>query len=360
MRAAVSHGAGDLRLETDRAVPKLGPGEVLVRVATAGICGSDIAEHKHPTRYAAGISEPLVIGHEFAGFVEALAPDVSGLALGVPVVCGAGISCGHCPPCRKGRTNLCANYKTVGYHQDGGLAEYCAVPASILLDVSGSGLTMDTLAMAQPMAVALHAVARSGLQPGELAVVIGVGGIGTFLTHAALQSGAEVWAFDVNSRQLDLARKLGANAVFDNRHQRPATVLADAGVQADVVFEVSGTAAGWDSAAAAASKGSRLVPVGVQKTPIEVPLGPWTLSEVSVLGTVAHVRASDLPEAVRQLAARPTGWGDTAPTVYSLDDLVAQQLQPRKPGSGAPPVKVLTDPTAAVTRAASHNALATA
>src|SRR5690606_3676837 len=109
-----------------------------------------------------------------------------------------GVSCGKCKPCREGRTNLCREYTTLGLQHDGGLAGYVVSPASILLDVSNTGLTMDTLGLTQPMSIAVHAVRRSGLRAGQDAVIIGVGGIGAFITFAAVAVGARVLVVDLN------------------------------------------------------------------------------------------------------------------------------------------------------------------
>src|SRR4051812_15852429 len=162
MRAAVLYAVGDLRVE-HRPIPVPGPGEVLVRVTVCGVCGTDAVELDRGLLS----KPPVVLGHEFAGVVEQHGDGVSSPAIGASVVCGAGISCGRCKPCRKGRTNLCREYLTAGLQLDGGLAGYVTVPAGILLDVTGSGLAPDTLGLAQPMSIAVHVVRRSGLQAGD-------------------------------------------------------------------------------------------------------------------------------------------------------------------------------------------------
>jgi len=121
MRAAVVHGAGDIRVE-ERPVPTPGPGEVLIEVAAAGVCGSDAGVYAeipdsmplaraHPVTHHRG---PLVLGHEFAGGIVATGPGVPESRLGALCACGAGVSCGECRRCREGRTNLCQSYFTLG------------------------------------------------------------------------------------------------------------------------------------------------------------------------------------------------------------------------------------------------------
>ena len=347
MRAAVLHAAGDLRVE-DREVPTPGPGEVLVRVAVCGVCGTDATEYD---RGPVLTVPPVVLGHEFTGVVEAVGEGVEGLEPGAVVVCGAGVSCGACKRCREGRTNLCREYRTLGLQLDGGLAGYVVAPAGILLDVSDSGLPLDTLGLVQPMAIAVHVVSRSGLRVGQDAVVVGVGGIGSFITFAAAASGARVVAVDRSPARLELARALGASD----------TVLADEplpdrlrrlGVEPDVLFEVSGSSAGLEAVFAAAVPGSVIVPVGVQKAEVAVPLGSWTLRELAVVGSVAHVFATDVPEAVRLLGTR-TDWSDLAAEVLPLDGLVDDALAPLLRG-GARQIKTLIDPWIDVPRRAVH------
>ena len=270
MKAAVYRGMRDVQVQ-EWPTPTPGPGEVLIRVAAAGICGSDAAEFSLGPQLVPqgedGHVDPVILGHEFAGTIEAVGEGVTGFALGARVVCGAGISCGECHMCRKGRTNLCTSYHTVGLHKDGGLAGYVVVPASIVYDATASGLPLDTLALAQPMAVAVHAVRRSGLKAGQDAVVVGVGGIGAFLTYAAAATGARVLAVDRDPQRLALATALGAAATQVACERPLSEKLDELGMHAEVFFEVSGSVPGLESVLEAARPGAVIVPVGIQKKP---------------------------------------------------------------------------------------------
>lgn len=348
MRAGVLHAAGDLRVE-DKPVPVPGPGEVLVRVAVCGVCGSDATEFD---RGPVLTELPVTLGHEFAGVVEAVGEGVTSLAPGAVVVCGAGISCGECKPCRQGRTNLCRSYRTAGLQVDGGLAGFAVVPAGILLDVTATGLPLDTLGLAQPMAIAVHAVRRSGLRAGDDAVIVGVGGIGAFVTFAAAATGARVLVVDLSGARLELAERLGATATFRSGDGTLAEQLERAGMDADVLFEVSGSAAGLASVLDAAKPGATIVPIGIQKADVPVPLGAWTLREYTIVGTVAHAVADDLPEAVRLLGLRDD-WSDIAGEVVPLDDVVEHGLRPLLAG-GASQIKTLIDPWTESARPADH------
>lgn len=348
VRAAVLTAAGDLRVET-RAVPAPGPGEALVRVAVCGVCGSDATEFD---RGPVLTVLPVTLGHEFAGVVEALGPGTAGPPVGAVVVCGAGISCGACKPCRDGRTNLCREYLTAGLQRDGGLSGYVTVPAATLLDVTATGLPLDTLGLAQPMSIAVHAVRRSGLRAGQDAVIVGAGGIGTFLTFAAAATGARVLVADLNEDRLELARRLGASESFVAGSGSLADRLDALGMDPDVFFEVSGSAPGLASILEAARPGATIVPVGIQKGDVPLPLGAWTLREYTIVGTLAHVIATDLPEAVRLLGTR-ADWSDVASTVLPLEGVegALRDLVAGRPDQ----IKTLIDPWIDVARPADHS-----
>lgn len=347
MRAGVLYAVEDLRIE-QRESRAPGPGEALVRVGVCGVCGSDATEYaKGPVLTVM----PVTLGHEFAGVVEAVGEGVT-LPVGATVVAGAGISCGHCKRCRQGRTNLCAEYATAGLQVDGGLAGYVTVPVSTLLDVSDSGLPMDTLGLAQPMSIAVHAVRRSGLTSGQEAVIVGIGGIGAFITVAAVATGARVLVVDLNQERLDLARDLGAAETLLATDGALADRLAELGMDPDVFFEVSGSAPGLASVLSAAQPGATIVPLGIQKGDVPVPLGQWTLREYTIIGSVAHVIGTDLPEAVRLLGTRPD-WSDLAHEVLPLDQVVDEALVPLSTGRSTQ-IKTLIDPWIDAPRPAVH------
>jgi (R,R)-butanediol dehydrogenase / meso-butanediol dehydrogenase / diacetyl reductase len=361
MRAARFHGAGDVRIEDVADPPQPGPGEVLLRVRTVGICGSDGLEYRmgpvlvHPLEEphpVTGHVGPLTLGHEFAGEVVAAGPGVGDLAEGTLVSCGAGMSCGECKRCREWRTHLCTTYATIGFHQHGGLAEYCIAPANICYDAGKYGLTPDAAAMAQPMAIAVHAARRGRVSDGEVAVVIGAGGIGCFLIYAAAQWGAHVIVSDLDEERLQIASALGARqTVAAGRGERLEDTLAGAGLVPDVIFEVSGSRTALDQAVALAPRGGRIVAVGVQKEPPPVDMRRVTLDELEIIGTVAHAVRDDFPEALRLISLRREGWADTAPEVLPLELLVDEGIRPIAEGHSAR-IKTLFDPGADARRPA--------
>ncbi|CAN5736064.1 2,3-butanediol dehydrogenase [soil metagenome] len=356
MRAAVYHGRGDIRVATVPD-PVIGLGELLIEVRICGVCGTDAAEFAHgptmlpiQTRHrASGHLGPMIPGHELAGRVVARATDVEGFAEGQWVVSGAGVWCGDCRRCRAGRANLCLDYWTVGLQRHGGLAELCAVPAITCLAAEPYGLEGDVFGIAQPMSIAVHSLRRGRSGAGETAVVIGVGGIGAFLVHALARTGLRVVVSDLDERRRELARNLGAEVALDPAEASPADVLREADMEADVVFEVTGSAAGLQAAIDALSPAARLVAVGLHERPRELDLRPLTLREHEVIGTNAHVCQDDLPEAMRLLAEHTGDWRDVAPRALSLDRLVEDALVPLAEGRSLR-IKTLIDPWATEAR----------
>jgi (R,R)-butanediol dehydrogenase / meso-butanediol dehydrogenase / diacetyl reductase len=331
MRAAVYHGPGDIRIEDAPDPDGARDGDLVIEVARAAICGTDSSEWDHGPLLA---RPPVVLGHEFVGRVVDVGPGAEAFAVGDRVVSGAGISCGKCEWCQAGRTNLCAEYRTIGLHVDGGLAEYVRSPGFVCRRVP-ERVSDDGAALAQPLAVALHAVRRSGLQPGQACAVIGVGGIGAFIVAAAVARGASpLIALDVDDERLETARSLGAHVVANVRDRPLAEAILEltGGEGAHVVIEASGTAGGPAAALAAARRGGRVLLVGLQAAPRELDLFSFTVREVELVTTLAHVCDVDLPDALELLAS-----GRLAEVVIDrvigLDELVEHGIRPLAEGS---------------------------
>jgi (R,R)-butanediol dehydrogenase/meso-butanediol dehydrogenase/diacetyl reductase len=361
MRAAVYHGRGNIRVE-HVGDPAPGPDEVVLRVHATGICGTDAAEfavgpllYPITTRHeVTGHLGPMIPGHEIAGRVVAIGKDVTGLSDRELVVTGAGSSCGVCPWCRAGRTNLCASYSTVGLQRNGGLAQYCAVPASTCLSVEHLDITGDTAAMAQPMSIAVHSLRQGRPSPDDRVVVIGAGGIGAFLTYALVKSGVEVVAADLSAERVATAARIGASVAF--QPASAATLLDELEERvsdAAVVYEVTGNPAVLSVALAAVARGGRVVAVGLQEKPVAIDARALTLREIELIGTNAHAFGRDLPTAVELLATRTDPWDDFASEAVGLAGLVDDGIVPlleRRPTQ----LKTLIDPWIEGTRPTQH------
>jgi L-idonate 5-dehydrogenase len=267
MRAYVIHKAEDLRLE-EREVPQLTPAGVLIRIRAGGICGSDLHYYFEGKNGDFVIREPLIPGHELAGEVEEIGPEVSRIRPGMRVAIHPGRNCGHCAACRAGRGNLCRNVFFMGSasrfpHMQGGLADYVVVDESQCYPVA-EGLPFGIAAFAEPLAVALHAVERAGPVLGRSVLVVGGGPIGLLALLAARRAGAErICITDILDGPLGLAVRLGADATV-NVAAKPAA-LSEEARSADgfeVAFEVSGNPAGLASCLESVRPGSVVVQVG--------------------------------------------------------------------------------------------------
>jgi (R,R)-butanediol dehydrogenase / meso-butanediol dehydrogenase / diacetyl reductase len=323
MRAAVLHAPRDLRIETVPDPTEPGDDDVVLAVRRVALCGTDAAEWDHGPRMTGGRVEVFAVGQR--------------------VVSGAGVWCGICEWCTAGRTNLCASYYTHGLTVDGGLADFVRVPAKTLVAVPDS-VSDDAAALAQPLAVALHALRRSGARPGDACVVIGVGGIGAFIVAAAAARGiSTLIAVDVDADRLATAASLGATQTIDASSIDLAAALRDVtgGLGAHVVIEASGAPLAPASALAATRKGGRVLLVGLQAAPRELDLFMPTVREIDIMTTLAHVCQQDMPESVAILATTNVAAATLERTI-GLGDLVPLGLVPLRDRTATG--KIVVDP----------------
>ncbi|NDZ15933.1 L-idonate 5-dehydrogenase [Variovorax sp. WS11] len=245
MEALVIHAPGDLRVE-EVPTPELGPGQLRVRVRCGGICGSDLHYYQHGGFGAVRIKEPMVLGHEVAGAIEAVGPGVTGFTAGQRIAVSPSRPCGLCRFCQEGLQNHCLDMRYYGSamrtpHVQGAFRQQIVVEthqAHLLADHLSDGEG----AMAEPLSVALHGVQRAGPLLGKKVLVTGCGPIGALAIIAARRAGAtHIVATDVGAHPLGKALKVGADEVI-NVAEEPeglARFAADKG-QFDVLFEASG------------------------------------------------------------------------------------------------------------------------
>ena len=231
MKSIMYKGASEVATE-EKAVPEIGAGEVLVKVAYAGICGSDmfIYQGVHPRAKA-----PLVMGHEFSGVIEHGHPT---LPRGTPVTVYPLISCGSCEPCRSGYPHVCNTLRLIGIDCDGGMAEFAKVPIDKIVEIP-AGLSLKHGAFIEPVAVGVHAVRRSGYKPGDTAVVFGAGPIGLCVASCLRYFGAaRVIVIEANPYRLGIARELGFSTIDAVKEDIPARVReVTQGLNADFAFD---------------------------------------------------------------------------------------------------------------------------
>jgi len=294
VKAARLHAAGDLRVEDIAASAELPDGWVRVRVRAAGICGSDL----HNFRTGQWISRsPSVAGHEFAGVVTALGAGVSGLSPGDTVVADSRFWCGECRNCRAGRPNVCEKLGFVGEVCDGGFAEETILPARLLLK-HDAALDPAIAAMAEPLAVALHAIRRLRVSAGEPVIVAGCGPIGGLaaLLLSRLHDGPLLVA-DRNAARAALVAEVAGAVTTDLDATQIAASLGrsplrhglDATGNVDVITRLLDLLAG----------GGALALVGISHGRLDLDPNLLVEREVSLVG--CHAFADELPEAVALL-----------------------------------------------------------
>ncbi|MET4781358.1 zinc-binding dehydrogenase [Glaciihabitans sp. UYNi722] len=352
MLAAVYYDREDIRIETV-SVPSPGPGELLLRTGTVGVCGSDAGEFTHgPSTHPVKVMNPfthhlgpIIPGHEFSGTVVDIGKGVDQGWIGAMVASCGSVCCGVCAACRRGESNLCVTYNGVGLQRNGALAGYVTTPAAASVDVKPFGLSLDEAALCQPMAIAVHNVRRAGNVDGQTVLLIGAGGIGAFLVYVLKQLGALVVAVDRDAQRLTVASELGADitVLVDGRDDEKTIRNTAGDVEFRVIIEATGSASALTTAFDIAPKGARIVAVGLQHTPTSLDLARFTLTEKTLIGTNAMVRETDFPFAVELVSRRRGGWGLIAPTVLPLQDLVDGAIRPMVEGR-AIVIKALIDP----------------
>jgi len=256
MRAAVLHGREDVRLE-DVEVPELAPGDVLLRVKAALTCGTDVKVFRRGY-HARMIVPPALFGHEAAGIVERVGPDVAGVRPGMAVVAANSAPCDECPDCRRGKPSLCDDL----LFWNGAYAEFVRIPARVvrrnLLEVP-KGVSLRSAAMTEPLACVVRGVEESGISPGQTVAVIGAGPIGLMFVALARRLDADVLVAGRRAERSAKALELGASqavSVADGgdlaeliRRQTPE------GRGADVVIEAVGLPETSEAAIRAVRKG---------------------------------------------------------------------------------------------------------
>ncbi len=288
MKAVVIHAAHDLRLE-ERETERPGAGQVLVRIATGGICGSDLHYFHNGGFGTVRLREPMILGHEVAGHIEALGEGVEGLQVGQLVAVSPSRPCGDCAYCLKGLPNHCVSMRFYGSampfpHIQGAFRELLVAEAAQC--APADGLTPGEAAMAEPLAVCLHAVRRAGDMLGRSVLVTGCGPIGILAIVAARRAGADrIVASDLSDFTLEMARKAGAdetvNAADDGGRM---AAFAEGKGSFDVLIECSGAAPALTAGISALHPRGVIVQLGLGGD-MTLPVQAMTAKELELRGS---------------------------------------------------------------------------
>jgi 2-desacetyl-2-hydroxyethyl bacteriochlorophyllide A dehydrogenase len=286
MKAAVWHGGKDVRIE-EVPDPKVNADEVLVKVKSAGICGSDAHAFEGKSKRRV---PPLILGHEFAGVVADSGTGVLDFKNGDRVVVEPIISCGACEPCGNGRTNICLDIRFIGLHIPGAFAEYVAVPARKCYKLPDS-VSFDEGTLVEPLSVATHAVNMTPTKVGDNLLVIGSGVVGLMVLQVArLRVGGNVFVSDLIDYKLDLAKRLGANVTIhsgrEDVSQRVRELTKGKGV--DAVIEAVGVQDTLQQALTVVKKGGVVTITGLLEQMIQVDIMKVVTSEITIRGDYCY------------------------------------------------------------------------
>lgn len=288
----------------DLPVPTPGPGEVLVRVAACGICGSDV--HGYDGSSGRRIP-PIVMGHEAAGRIAAAGAGVTGFAEGDRVTFDSTIYCGACGHCRRGEVNLCDQRQVLGvscsdYRRAGAFAEFVTVPSLIVYRLPDN-LSFEQAAMLEAVSVAIHAVSLAQISADSTVLVVGTGMIGLLIVQALRAAGcSRVFAADIDSSRLKRAQDVGAAAVISAEPGIVGEVLRlTGGTGVDVVMEAVGLNETVKASIESVRKGGTVVLVGNISPEVTLPLQKVVTRQIRLQGSCAS--AGEYPRAMELLAA---------------------------------------------------------
>ena len=245
--------------------PVLQPGHAILKIKRIGICGTDLHAYEGIQPF---FTYPRILGHELAGEIMETS-DAEGFEQREKITIIPYFNCGYCIACRNGKPNCCVTLNVCGVHVDGGMSEYLSVPSYSL--VHGQGLSLDELALVEPLAIGAHGIGRAGVQPGEFALVIGAGPIGVATMAFAVIAGAQVIAMDVNKHRLSFCQKqlniqYTINAMdTDVLQQLKAITNND---MPTVVIDCTGNEKAIKNAFQYMAHGARYVLIGLQKDDI--------------------------------------------------------------------------------------------
>jgi (R,R)-butanediol dehydrogenase / meso-butanediol dehydrogenase / diacetyl reductase len=347
MLAARYHDREDVRIDEVAEQP-LAAGEVRVRVAHNGICGTDVHEYysgpawiPQGTHPRTGATRPVVIGHEFSGTVTEVAADVTRTAVGDRVAVEGLYPCDECPRCRAGLPNLCTSFALHGLSGTGGGLSQSTVVKDFMVHVLPPSVSLELGALIEPLAVTTHAINRARLDPGSRVIVFGAGpiGIGTFLGLRA-RGIRNVLVVEPSPERRAGLERLGAGELIDPTTEDLAERVRvfTSGVGADVAFDCAGVAASLRSACESVRARGQVVVVATYESEPPFPGTTVLLNEVEILGCLAY-SGPDFDDTIAIAAAGGydlTGWVTHIP----LEALVTDGIEALRAGRG---LKILVD-----------------
>lgn len=288
MKAAVFYEPGVIRIE-EKEVPAVQGDEVLIRVMAAGVCGTDM----HILDGAKGASEcypPVVLGHEFAGIVEAVGEDVKNVKTGDHVTADPSIMCGKCYACQTGKPHFCESYSATGVTYDGGFAQYCKVKEEQVYTLKPE-ISFEEAAMCEPLGCCLHGIDRADIQTGDTVLVIGGGTIGLIMVQLAKLAGAAtvIVSEPVESKRRR-AESLGADYTLNPMEKTPFELIKEEGIrEINVTIECVGRKQTMMDAFTYVSSGGHVLLFGLTEPDCEILIKPYEIFQREITITASYV-----------------------------------------------------------------------
>jgi (R,R)-butanediol dehydrogenase/meso-butanediol dehydrogenase/diacetyl reductase len=316
MKAAVYEGSHEITVK-DVPEPEVGSTEVLVEPKYVGICGTDLSAWEY------GMYEPgLIMGHEFSGEIVEIGKDVTSWEVGDRIVPNSLLPCGKCSFCKAQKFSICDDMQMVGITMNGGLAELVALPQEMLHRLPNA-IDDKKGAFVEPLSIALHGFNRIDFKRGNSVLVLGTGPIGILSLHFAKLLGASVvYASEIRSARLEMARKAGADFIINPaKESLPLRIESlTEGVGVDVVVECTGVPGPSSEAFQLVKRGGTILILGISEEPVEVDFMRGVLNELSL--KFSYLGYREFPEAIRLLAEDLIDPIPMVTRVISLDRVV--------------------------------------
>ncbi len=300
----------------ESALPVPGNEEVLLKIGYAGLCGTDLSSYRGQMPL---VSYPRIPGHEIGATVMGIGDGVpDSISTGDKVTLNPYSSCGHCSACRQKRFNTCAHNQTLGVQRDGALQQYCCIHYSKL--IKSSLLTLEELALVEPLSVGFHAVERGRVTQRDKVLVLGAGVIGIGAVVAALSKGADVMVADLSTTKRNFIRQLGVSETLDTSASDPGQKVREwtDGDGADVVIEAAGAEATYQMALDMVGFAGRVVAIGYAKAAIPLATSLIVRKELDVMGSRNALQ--EFTAVVAMLESRSLPYTALITGTYALED----------------------------------------
>ncbi|KAI1722366.1 alcohol dehydrogenase groES-like domain-containing protein [Ditylenchus destructor] len=336
--SAVLYGIKDFRVEP-RPVPEAGPDDLLVRVHSVGICGTDIHFWHHAAFGRIVVKEPMVIGHEASGTVEKVGQNVKNFAAGDRVVMEPNIVCQKCDHCKTGNDNRCEDVTMFG-----GFARYVTIPQAFCHKLPES-VTMEEGALLEPLSCAFHGCRRAGLKQGQKVLICGSGAIGALSLLGAKSFGvSKIVATDISDARLDFIKTLGADCTVNVMGKAPkeaAEAIRQAlGAEPDVVLECTGLGMSVETAIHAVKIGGTVCVVGMGGIRADLPILEAICKEIDIKTSLKYNHQEEFATVVKMVGEGKIDLKKVSTAHYKLPDIE----QAFKKTMAAEVIKVMVHP----------------